>query len=192
MSDSFVPTSPSPNAEKLQTYKNVVAGVEVHSEAVTPTDEFGQPYDAGNRFQVEDKNSDAVAASLATLLAHTDQLEPHLLKILFQLIHGAGTRHVKPQYSRDQYLYREILERQTRGTAGVLSFAFTAPVDIVYVFSKDFDGHDAYADPQGGTVADGVGIPIMPGVAQSFPVQTAAFSIWTVGGSEVTVWGFRY
>lgn len=40
------------NASKLQTYKNTVSGNEVHSEAVTPTDQNGVPFTSSNPFAV--------------------------------------------------------------------------------------------------------------------------------------------
>lgn len=47
MSDAFIEAGDPANS-KLQTFKNTVSGEEVHSEAVTPTDKNGVPFEATN------------------------------------------------------------------------------------------------------------------------------------------------
>ncbi len=51
MTDAWIDAGDDANS-KLQTYKNTVSGTEVHSEAVTPTDQNGVPFTGSNPFPV--------------------------------------------------------------------------------------------------------------------------------------------
>lgn len=51
MADSSIPVGTT--GKSLQTYENNVGGADVHSEAVTPTDQNGVPFTTSNRFPVD-------------------------------------------------------------------------------------------------------------------------------------------
>lgn len=98
-----------------------------------------------------------------------------------------------PVETRDQFLGLEILERQTAAADQVLVFSFDEPVDIFYVYSEDHQNHQSHvsigpnADPSAT-----FGVPILPGVPQSFPVRAQTVKVYENQGGIVTVWGYRY
>lgn len=98
----------------------------------------------------------------------------------------------EPLQARDQFLSGELLNRQMASSDQVLTFTFTTPVDLVYVFSADHQNHLSSVDPFGGTPSETAGIPVLPGVPQSFPVRTSVIRVFEQQGGTVTVWGYRY
>ena len=101
--------------------------------------------------------------------------------------------HVGHMVSRDQFYSGEVLPRQTAaGGDQVLTFTFSEPVDLLVVFSADHQNHTSSVDPFGGTPSASAGIPMLPGVPQSFPVRTSQVKVFEKQGGEVTVWGYRY
>jgi hypothetical protein len=87
----------------------------------------------------------------------------------------------------DVFLDGEALARQT-SPGGVLTFTFAAPRDLVWV---RVDGVPlAYADPFGGTPADGLGVPCEDGIPQPLTIRTSVVKVWAASGATVSVWGY--
>lgn len=94
--------------------------------------------------------------------------------------------------ARDIYTGGQTLADQTAAGAA-LTFSFSDPVQLVYIFFKTTLGTGAgRADPFGGTATASQGIPVDDGVPLAIPVQTSAVSVFATLGATVSVWGFRY
>lgn len=99
-----------------------------------------------------------------------------------------------PVDTTDIYTDGEALASQT-GAAGVLTFTFSAPVDMAWVTSISPDENNpviSWADPFGGTPADGTGIPCIDRSQQPLTVVTSGVKVWADTGVVVAVWGYRY
>ena len=98
-----------------------------------------------------------------------------------------------PQWNTiDKFTTGYVLGAQSAPVDSVLTFTFTTPVDLVYIFSADHNNHVGMADPFGGTPSDTLGIPLLPGVPQSFPVVTSSVKVYESAGGVVYVWGYKY
>lgn len=93
-------------------------------------------------------------------------------------------RQVQPV--RQTYLGLEVLEAQT-GASGVLTFTFTAEVDLVVVRADLGNARAAVGQTPTATLgaycADGDPTPL--------PVRTDEVSVYAGTGVSVSVWGFR-
>lgn len=79
----------------------------------------------------------------------------------------------------------EVLDDQG-GSGSVLTFTFSQPQHLVYVYAK---GGTARA-LDGPTATRGV--PIEDGVAFPIPLYTEQVQVFAPTGCTVSVWGFRY
>lgn len=97
-----------------------------------------------------------------------------------------------PVASKDFYTAGECLADQN-GDGTAKTYAFSAPVQLVYVEVKSSGGtSQGRADPFGGTPTASAGIPCEDGAATAIPVTTSSVKVFAPSGCTVTVWGFRY
>lgn len=87
----------------------------------------------------------------------------------------------------DVYTTGEVLEDQP-GANDVLTFTFSAPVDIVWVRCE---GGDVRVDPFGGDPTSTKGIKVEDKVPTPMPVRRTTVKVWAPSGTTVNVWGFR-
>lgn len=120
----------------------------------------------------EDKQ-DTIIASLGTLTPLTD----------------AQLRASAPSV-RDDYSGGEVLADQT-GAGAVLTFTFSAAVQLVVVHGDGADGEFARADPFGGDPSAVLGIPCGDEIPTFLPVTTSSVKVFAPVGMVVSVWGYR-
>lgn len=75
------------------------------------------------------------------------------------------------------------------GADGVLTFAFSSPVDLAWVTCTGGSGR---ADPFGGVPTSTGGIICLAGVPTPLSVTTSTVKVYAGGGTTVRVHGFRY
>lgn len=98
-----------------------------------------------------------------------------------------------PVSVRDQFASLEILEAQTANADQVLVFNFSAPVSLFYIYSEDHQNHLSHVSiPPNQDPSATYGVPVLPGVPQSFPVPTTTVKVYENNGGKVKVWGYRY
>lgn len=136
-----------------------------------------------------------------------------LFPVVQRLLDKAGTSFIEPrredghgssastpsfvqfpsaQAVRDAYTGGEVLPDQA-GAGASLTFTFSSPVQLVYVFARSAAGGSiSRADPFGGTPAASAGIPCDDGVPQAIPVTTSTVKVFAPSGVTVSVWGYRY
>lgn len=77
------------------------------------------------------------------------------------------------------------------GANGVLTFAFTTPVDLVWV-RLDGGSTNGRCDPFGGTPSATQGIIAEPGIPVPMPVTAQQVKVWAPVGATVQAYGYRY
>lgn len=96
---------------------------------------------------------------------------------------------IQDEQVADDYTAGEILASQS-GADGVLTFTFATAQNMAWV---KFTASDAdavcYADPLGGTPANGTGIPICESVPMPLHYNTSSVKVYAPTGATVTVWG---
>lgn len=98
-----------------------------------------------------------------------------------------GGEHV--QHVADEFGGGEALAEQA-GAGAVLTFAFSAPVQLAVVESFG-SGLVSRADPFGGTPSVAAGVPCRHEAAVFLPVTTSAVRVFAPTGASVNVWGYR-
>jgi hypothetical protein len=91
---------------------------------------------------------------------------------------------------QDDYQTGEILADQT-GAGAVLTFTFSAAVQMVMIFANGLATDIARADPFGGTPTATLGIPIGDEAVAYLPVTTSSVKIFAPAGMVVSVAGLR-
>lgn len=89
---------------------------------------------------------------------------------------------------KDDFDGGQVLAEQT-GAGAVLTFTFSAPVNLVVVEASGLI--DARADPFGGTPTATLGIPCRDETPVYLPIITSSVKVWAGVGVAVNVWGFR-
>ena len=93
--------------------------------------------------------------------------------------------------TQDEYASGQTLQDQT-AAGSVLTFTFSSPVQLVYVYGTSSGGTNLYrADPFGGTPSATQGIPCPDSVPTAIPIIATTVKVYGVSGT-VSVWGFRY
>lgn len=91
---------------------------------------------------------------------------------------------------RDDYGGGEVLADQV-GTGAVLTFTFSAPVQLVVVDASGAAADVARADPFGGEPAATLGIPCRNETPVYLPVGTSAVKVFAPAGMIVSCYGMR-
>jgi hypothetical protein len=86
----------------------------------------------------------------------------------------------------DAYIEGETLASQA-GAGGVLTFTLSEARDLVWVRSV---GGVSYADPFGGTPANGTGIYLADDEPTPLTIRTAEVEVWAPSGAVVHCWGY--
>jgi hypothetical protein len=120
--------------------------------------------------------------------AQVDQLKP----LAVQPVSGSVSVSNFPTAvnSQDAYSAQEDLDDQA-GNGGVLTFTFTAPVQLVYVYARSSLGL-SQARASTGTPTDSRGMVCDDGVPTAIPVTTGVMRVFAPTGMTVSVSGFRY
>lgn len=92
--------------------------------------------------------------------------------------------------SSDDFQGGEVLADQT-GAAAVLTFTFSAAVQLVVVSGNGIATDFARVDPFGGTPSATLGIPCGDEVPTFIPVTATVVRVFAPTGMVITVWGFR-
>lgn len=90
----------------------------------------------------------------------------------------------------DDYDGGEVLAEQA-GAGNVLTFTFSAPVQLVVVEAESPGMQVARADPFGGEPDATTGIPCRSEVPVYMPITTTEVKVWAPGGTTVNCWGYR-
>lgn len=72
------------------------------------------------------------------------------------------------------------------GDGTVKTFTFNDALDLIWVRCQ---GATGFADPFGGTPADGTGIYCEDGIPQPITVRTSEIKVWAPSG-QIYVWGY--
>lgn len=92
----------------------------------------------------------------------------------------------------DTFSGGQVLADQT-GAGAVLTFTFSAPVQLVWVL--DTSGVTAAisrADPFGGVPTATTGIPVLNGTPTPLTVATSSVKVYAPTGTNITVYGYHY
>lgn len=92
--------------------------------------------------------------------------------------------------AKDDYAGGEVLADQT-GAAGVLTFNFASPVNLVVIFANGAATDIARIDPFGGTPTAILGIPVGDEAASYLPITTSSVKVYAPTGMVISVSGFR-
>lgn len=92
---------------------------------------------------------------------------------------------------KDNYSAGEVLAQQT-GAGAVLTFTFSAPVQLVVVEANGTSTDEARCDPFGGTPSAVLGIPCRDEIPVFIPVTVTIVKVFTPIAMIVNVWGFRH
>jgi hypothetical protein len=93
---------------------------------------------------------------------------------------------------KDFFTQQEILTTQVASGSQRLTFTFTAPVHLAYVFMIDQTPNTGNFTANGSIPTGSYGIPLMPGTPFSVPCLTTVIEVFCSSGAEVRVWGYRY